>query len=239
MATGPASPTVAEATFAPFRTAWRIAMVLLLLWVLSVASNIAWVRYNQLDPVEHMSELIDFHVDRGGQLSDTLAMSVARWSIERLDGVAPQPPQGGTADWDRADTGSTIHRSSGGLSASLTKAIGVTFRPDLTVAAYGVVLFAAKLGILVAIMSAAAVLLLVAGVDGLVQRSIRKACGGVESAALYHRAKLYAFRLVPPAAGLIYFCNPLALDPAWIFVPTLALSALLLRVQATFYKKHL
>jgi hypothetical protein len=87
----------------------------------------------------------------------------------------------------------------------------------------------------------APLLLLLYGVgaaDGLTQRAIRRACGGRESASLYHRAKyLQAALLGLGGAALLVWPGAVAweLCAALVAVATTGLA----RVQWAYYKKHL
>ena len=79
---------------------------------------------------------------------------------------------------------------------------------------------------------------MVAFVDGLVERDIRKACGGIESAMLYHRAK----RLLIPILFLSfggYLTAPVSVHPSLVFLPVMAMFAFALFVTAKSFKKFL
>ena len=78
----------------------------------------------------------------------------------------------------------------------------------------------------------------VALADGLVQRAIRRAGGGHESASLYHRAKhLQLLFLV--STGAVCLLLPESIDLRSILVPSVILVAILGRIQWAYYKKHL
>ena len=74
--------------------------------------------------------------------------------------------------------------------------------------------------------------------DGLVQRAIRKVRGGHESSNLYHRAK-YAQVVLLAVWGAFVLLVPVSIDSRWLCLPAAIVSALLARVQWTYYKKHL
>lgn len=79
---------------------------------------------------------------------------------------------------------------------------------------------------------------IVALVDGLVQRDLRKFGGGHESAWLYHRFK----RVLKPAAVMaiaLYLALPISLHPNWIFVPAALLFATAAAGSAQMFKKTL
>lgn len=220
--------TVAEATFAPFRFSFRLCVALVLLWASSVAMQIAYIHWNHVQPDEHMTELIDFYVAKSPAKGFVeSAATTAHWIVFEATEAQRRllrPPEAKRDDK---------------LGKAVKRGFWAAFQPQLRTMAWATVLFGAKVGIMLLAIPIFIVLMAVATVDGLVQRYVRKACGGHESAALYHRAKLYGMKLLPPFAAVIFLCVPVSFDPAWVFVPTAVLSALLLRVQATYYKKYL
>lgn len=108
----------------------------------------------------------------------------------------------------------------------------------IQVAMVGTQLFGIRLATLLMATPMLALAYLVALVDGLVQRAVRRASGGRESASLYHRAKhLQLILLVMTGAG----CHllPMSLDPRYIWLPAAVVVAVLARTQWSYYKKHL
>ena len=79
---------------------------------------------------------------------------------------------------------------------------------------------------------------LVAAADGLTQRAIRRACGGRESASLYHRAKYLQVMLLV-MSGVLVLIQPVSIDPRLVGVPVALLVGILARLQWACYKKHL
>jgi len=79
---------------------------------------------------------------------------------------------------------------------------------------------------------------LIAAADGLTQRAIRRACGGRESASLYHRAKHMQVMLVAMGGALVLIL-PVSIDPRLVGVPVAFLVGILARLQWACYKKHL
>ena len=114
----------------------------------------------------------------------------------------------------------------------------VPYQKDIVIAMIAIQIYGLRLMILV---SALPILLLVywAGfLDGLVERSIRKLGAARESASLYHRAKymqLMGFGML----FLGFLSWPSFIDPAWVFLPTAAALAYLVRLQWKYYKKYL
>lgn len=108
----------------------------------------------------------------------------------------------------------------------------------IEVAMIGTQLLGVRLATL-AMMSPLVVLVyLVAAVDGLTQRAIRRACGGRESASLYHRAKHLQVMLLA-IGGVLVLIQPVSLDPRLVGVPVALLMGVLARLQWACYKKHL
>jgi integrating conjugative element membrane protein (TIGR03747 family) len=99
-------------------------------------------------------------------------------------------------------------------------------------------LFAVRTATYLCALPLAALMLSFAAVDGLVARSKRKACGGRESAGLYHRAKV-AQSFLAIMAYVVYLALPSVPGPAAVLVPAVALLAFLMRVQCAYYKKYL
>ena len=75
-------------------------------------------------------------------------------------------------------------------------------------------------------------------VDGLVQRSIRRACAGRESSSRYHLSKHLQFASIAFASA-IYVLQPYAIRPQWFVVPLALLLAALARLQWMYLKKYL
>ncbi|WP_331351272.1 DUF4400 domain-containing protein [Cellvibrio sp. UBA7671] len=99
-------------------------------------------------------------------------------------------------------------------------------------------IFAVRSAICVSALTGFVLVGLVAFVDGLVERDIRRACGGIESAMLYHRAK----RLLVPILFLSfggYLTAPISIHPSLVFLPVMALFAFSLFVTAKTFKKFL
>lgn len=229
MASNQPENTIAAATFAPFKLASRVLFSLSLLWFTSVAVHIAWVNWHKYPVESHMEELIGYYVD-GAPSKGFVEMLADKtyWLVFEATTVqktlASQPVV-------RRDELKLAPRIRGGLWAA--------FKPEIKTAAYATVLFGVKVGVLLLALPLLGVLLLCFGVDGMVQRYIRRACGGHESAALYHRAKFYGVKFVPPFAAVVFLCSPVAFEPALLFIPVTLFSAVLLRVQTTYYKKYL
>ena len=108
----------------------------------------------------------------------------------------------------------------------------------IEVAMIGTQLLGVRLVTLVLIAPLLVLIYVVAGVDGLTQRAIRRASGGRESASLYHRAKHLQVALM--ATGLlICLFWPASVDVRWIGLPLATSLGILARLQWAYYKKHL
>ena len=80
-------------------------------------------------------------------------------------------------------------------------------------------------------------LYVLAGVDGLTERYIRRACAGRESADLHKIGRLA--KLMFFASGVtLYLCLPVAMSPFWVIAPLALVFAVSTRVQWQFYKKY-
>lgn len=81
--------------------------------------------------------------------------------------------------------------------------------------------------------------LLLASVDGIAERAIRRACAGHESATVFRLTRRFAYKLLPPAVGLLYLCLPYDLTLGTVMLPALAITAVLVRTKWKYYKKHI
>lgn len=111
-------------------------------------------------------------------------------------------------------------------------------REAIEVAMIGTQLLGVRLSMLALMAPLLALAYLVSTADGLTQRAIRRACGGRESASLYHRAKHLQIVLVI-LAGALSLIQPVSIDPRLIWVPCAVLVGILVRLQWAYYKKHL
>jgi integrating conjugative element membrane protein (TIGR03747 family) len=112
------------------------------------------------------------------------------------------------------------------------------FGSDLEIMFSGAYLYGCRLAGLVSSIPLYFLICAVAIVDGLVERSVRRACLGNESAALYHRAKFWSFRLLPPISAMAWLCLPFPIHPIAVIAPTALFTGILLRLQMKYYKKY-
>jgi integrating conjugative element membrane protein (TIGR03747 family) len=98
--------------------------------------------------------------------------------------------------------------------------------------------FAVRLAVLTLALPAFLLFSLVALVEGLVRRDLRRWGGGRESAFVYHHAK----RLLFPSlllVWIIYLSLPFSLHPNWVILPFAGLFALAVTVTTSTFKKYL
>jgi integrating conjugative element membrane protein (TIGR03747 family) len=114
----------------------------------------------------------------------------------------------------------------------------LAFHDWIEVAMVGTQLFGARLATLTMALPVFLLAYAVATADGWVQRAIRRAGGGRESASLYHRAKHLQLLIVVFVAATSLLL-PISMDLRWIWYPAALAIAVLARVQWSYYKKHL
>ena len=108
----------------------------------------------------------------------------------------------------------------------------------IEVAMIGTQLLGVRLATLGMMVPLVVLVYLVAAADGLTQRAIRRACGGRESASLYHRAKHLQVMLLA-MGGVLVLILPVSVDPRLVGMPVALFVGILARLQWACYKKHL
>jgi integrating conjugative element membrane protein (TIGR03747 family) len=98
--------------------------------------------------------------------------------------------------------------------------------------------FSVRLAILTLAMPIFLLFSLVALVDGLVQRDLRRWGGGRESSFVYHYTKKATLPLVV-ITWVVYLALPFSLHPSFIVLPFASLFALSVAVTASTFKKYL
>ncbi|HED14980.1 MAG TPA: TIGR03747 family integrating conjugative element membrane protein [Gammaproteobacteria bacterium] len=98
--------------------------------------------------------------------------------------------------------------------------------------------FSVRLAILTLAMPIFLLFSLVALVDGLVQRDLRRWGGGRESSFVYHYAKKAALPLVV-LTWVTYLALPFSLHPTFVVLPFAIMFALTVAVTASTFKKYL
>ncbi len=98
--------------------------------------------------------------------------------------------------------------------------------------------FSVRLAILTLAMPVFLLFSLVALVDGLVQRDLRRWGGGRESSFVYHYAKKTALPMVV-ITWVVYLALPFSAHPSFIVLPFAVMFALSVAVTASTFKKYL
>ena len=115
------------------------------------------------------------------------------------------------------------------------------YRPvaDFVVAAMQITqVFSVRLAILTLATPVFVLFILVALVDGFVQRDLRRWGGGRESSFVYHWAKRSALPLLV-LSWVVYLALPFSLHPTFVILPFATLFALSVAVTASSFKKYL
>jgi integrating conjugative element membrane protein (TIGR03747 family) len=98
--------------------------------------------------------------------------------------------------------------------------------------------FAVRLAILALATPVFGLFALVALVDGLVLRDLRRWGGGRESSFVYHYAKKASIPLII-MAWVLYLALPFSLHPSWIILPFALAFAFAVTITASTFKKYL
>ncbi len=114
----------------------------------------------------------------------------------------------------------------------------VSHRESIEAAMVSTQLLGVRAAILVRFAPLLLLLYMVGVADGVTQRAIRRACGGRESASLYHRAKFLQL-IVLGLGGLALLMWPGPVQWGQCVAVVVALIGGLARVQWAYYKKHL
>jgi integrating conjugative element membrane protein (TIGR03747 family) len=124
------------------------------------------------------------------------------------------------------------------LAAGAQHSLGVRLSHGIEIFIDTLLIFAVRLSVCVSAATGFALVCLVAFIDGLVERDIRRACGGIESAMIYHRSK----RLIIPSTMLsfgFYMTSPISIHPTFVFLPIMALVGFTIYSTAKSFKKYL
>jgi integrating conjugative element membrane protein (TIGR03747 family) len=108
----------------------------------------------------------------------------------------------------------------------------------LLAAVFVLVMFMVRMSILFLSIPAFLMFGLVGMSDGLMQRDLRRWCGGNESGFIYHWAKKFALPVLV-VAWVIYLAIPSSIHPNFIITPFAVLFGLVLMVMSSKFKKYL
>ncbi len=225
---------VAGVLLAPLKIAFVLLMVLA--WILTAAWIVDWVFVFKVWP------------EGVGRLKIILATDLARGlDLAEWQGAVPNAVAGTANFLYGLVFGVTgVHdrglRFAEGVALSIpdtiVRNIYLENIDSIEVAMIGSQLLGVRLVPLAMMAPLLILVYLVAAADGLTQRAIRRACGGRESASIYHRAKHLQVMLLV-MGGVLVLIQPVSLDPRLVGVPVALLTGLLARLQWACYKKHL
>lgn len=121
---------------------------------------------------------------------------------------------------------------------SLFKGLGREYYDYMMAAVFIVIMFLVRLSILILSIPAFLLFGAVGVCDGLMQRDLRRWCGGNESGFIYHWAKRFALPILI-ASWIIYLAIPSTIHPNYIITPFAVLFGLVLMVMTSKFKKYL
>lgn len=219
----------------PFR---RILLtILLLIGFLVFACLVQWLFAFQVRPATgpaQLDEILAIEAAKVGSLGPTF-FPVGNWCIQLANWVYEI-----VFGWTGLiDIG---HRfETGAYANDIDIKVGTLYAawyPWIHSAMVTVQLAGLRLGMLLACLPAALLFYLAGFYDGLVERAIRRDCGGRESATIYHRAK-YLQLLGLCIASLLFVAwpGPVAYPAAPLLIG--GATGVLARIQWKFYKKYL
>ena len=230
-----------------FRVAFWCSLIAICAWVFGMLVQVAWaVHFGGDDPVGYRSRRIDAELQALVTLTPrvvepmaianaigtsirTTAEHAATFCARTLMNIPGQTRELARSEFIRN------HPDPGGAFArEMLARAGADW--DLLVA--GTYEFAIRTAMYTALLPALLLGCALGAVDGLVGRAKRKANSGRESSSLYHRAKLgVTFVLI--TGYVVCLALPEVDRPAAMLLPLAAAAALLVRVQAIYYKKYL
>ncbi len=222
------------AVFAPVK--WFFGMALLLLALILAAWIIDWVLVFKVwpDGVASLETILSADLDRAAQLGESysdlprFAASTANFLYALLFEATGIHGMG--AKFAQA--------SSLSIADTIVRNTYISNFEVIRVAMIGTQLFGVRLATLTMALPLLALVYCVALTDGLVQRAIRRAGGGRESASLYHRAKHLQMMLLVTTTVIVLLL-PVSIDTRSIWMPSALAVAIVARMQWAYYKKHL
>lgn len=213
------------------RSLLRLVMMLVMFCVTAMTVAIIHGKY-ALAPgtaIEHMQGLIGYVLDRTTNQEFARALAAGLyWLCFKWNGI-----HDAATEYDRGGPAWTL------MSDLIRRTLIIPFNEPLMIAMLSVKLFGIRMAGLLQALPLFILTCVLAAIDGLSERYIRRCGLGRESAAIYHRAKHYAFRLLPPLAGFVYLVLPYPMEPAMVFMPVALMTGLLLRTQMKYYKKYM
>lgn len=125
-----------------------------------------------------------------------------------------------------------------GRFMALFKGLFAEYYDFLMAAIFIIVMFLIRLAILILSLPVFLLFGFVGLSDGLMQRDLRRWCGGNESGFIYHWAKKFALPVLI-TSWIIYLAIPASIHPNYIITPFAVLFGLTLLVMASKFKKYL
>ncbi len=133
-------------------------------------------------------------------------------------------------------TGMQKYLHSGG--GQLTNNLITGMWPVLQGIMIGFQIFMIRMSVLILMLPFTALIVAVAAADGFTEWYKRRTGGARESAFIYHRSKhMVAWALT--GLWVFYLMPPFAVDPVYVFLPTILLLGLFSRLAVQYFKKYL
>lgn len=203
---------------------WLILATFIAVLADLAAAHFLWTS----DPVGGIEALIRYYLDQTGDPDlARKAADLAYWSWFGWTGI-----DASARAWQ---AGTLPGHGLGGLMRPMFTG---SAREELVVAMYGMKLFGIRAAMLVMTVPQFILAILVAIIDGLVARHVRRACGGHESATRYHHAKHFLMFGLVPVVAIIWLVAPVKLPIYLLFWPVSLLIMLALWNMAKYFKKY-
>ncbi|MBQ0946389.1 DUF4400 domain-containing protein [Ideonella sp. 4Y16] len=233
--------------FWPLRLAFWSAAIGVTVWIFGMLSQAAWATHRHPeDPVGYQAMHLEQELSTLAGLTPVVVepAAVARFIGDAIHHTALATATlvsralmnipGRAREFAASDFIRNSPDPGGAYARELVRGAGADWNL-LILGTYG---FAVRTGMYLAMLPALALGCLLGAVDGLVARASRKANAGRESSSIYHRAKLgVTFVLI--TGYLACLALPDVTHPNMVLLPLAVAAALLLRLQAAYYKKYL
>ncbi len=131
----------------------------------------------------------------------------------------------------------TIHSSDGAIVRHIKSVIDSAYN-YIMASIFIIIVLITRFSILVLSTPAFLLFGVVGMCDGLMQRDLRRWCGGNESGFIYHWAKRFSLPVLV-ATWIIYLSIPMSIHPNYIITPFAALFSSVLMVMSSKFKKYL
>ncbi len=131
----------------------------------------------------------------------------------------------------------TVSPDDGEIKAAVKRLVA-GYYDYLMAAVYVLIMFLVRMAILFLSMPAFILFGIVGISDGLMQRDLRRWCGGNESGYVYHWAKRFSLPVLA-LAWILYLSIPNSIHPNFIITPFAVLFGLCLMVMTSKFKKYL